>query len=47
MTKSTDYVSNLETVRMIDKGRRYISIVLRYQDEGSKRDLTRYSGIFE
>ena len=30
-----------------DEGWRYISMILRYRDEGSKRDLTRYSGIFE
>ena len=29
------------------KGQWYISILLRYQDGSSKRDLTRYSGIFE
>ena len=42
-----NYVSNLETVRTKIEGQRYISIVLRYQGKGSKRDLTRYSGIFE
>ena len=37
-------MSRLETVR--DKGQSYIS-TRDIQDEGSKRDLTKYSGIFE
>ena len=41
--KRTDYVSTRDSE---DKVQRYIS-ARDIEDEGSKRDLTRYSGIFE
>ena len=40
----TELCLNLETVRTKYK---VISLVRDIKDEGSKRDLTRYSGIFE